>query len=177
MSILIAKNNLHQNCLQTSTKKKKKLNLLQSQTNPNYSSKNPQNRSCDRLVQSVCSRYGPSLRQKLTTNIHQPNLTIANYSNLFSFTLLLSLSLSLSLYFCLSLKSLFPLIIQWSQCRFTETLCVLQVGASSRRRAMALRWRNRPTAAQRSRTMTWKVGPPRNPLSLLKKKKKENLFF
>ena len=83
------------------------------------------------------------------------------------------LSLSLSLYFCLSLKSLFPLIIQWSQCRFTETLCVLQVGASSRRRAMALRWRNRPTAAQRSRTMTWKVGPPRNPLSLLKKKKKK----
>lgn len=96
MSILIAKNNLHQNCLRTSTKKKKKLNLLRSQTNPNYSSKNPQNRSCDRLVQSVCSRYGLSLRQKLITNIHQPNLTSANYSNLFSFTLLLSLSLSLS---------------------------------------------------------------------------------
>lgn len=98
MSILIAKNNLHQNCLRTSTKKKKKLSLLQSQTNPNYSSKNPQNRSCDRLVQIVCSRYGPSLRQKLTTNFHQPNLTSANYSNLFSFTLLLSLSLLLSIF-------------------------------------------------------------------------------
>ena len=53
-------------------------------------------------MQSVCSRYGPSLRQKLTTNIHQPNLTIANYSNLFSFTLLLSLSLSLSLLLSIS---------------------------------------------------------------------------
>lgn len=56
---------------------------------------------------------------------------------------------------------------------------MLQVGASSRRRAMALRWRNRPTAAQRSRTMTWKVGPPRIlclSLSPLEKKKKSSIL-
>lgn len=59
---------------------------------------------------------------------------------------------------------------------------MLQVGASSRRRAMALRWRNRPTAAQRSRTMTWKVGPPRilclslSPLEKKKQKKKSSIL-
>lgn len=126
----------------------------------------------------MCSRCDLSSRERVTINIQQPsnnwptiNLLSVYYSLSFSFFLSISLYLSLYVTF-----NHYP-FTHHSQCRFTETLCVLQVGASSRRRAMALRWRNRPTAAQRSRTMTWKVGPPRIlclSLSPLEKKKKKS---
>lgn len=67
------------------------------------------------------------------------------------FCFILSLSLSLDIFLPFSL----------SQCRFIETLCALQVEASSRRKAMALKWRNPPTAVQRSKTMILKVGDGR----------------
>lgn len=127
----------------------------------------------------MCSRCDLSSRERVTINIQQPsnnwptiNLLSVYYSLSFSFFLSISLYLSLYVTF-----NHYP-FTHHSQCRFTETLCVLQVGASSRRRAMALRWRNRPTAAQRSRTMTWKVGPPRILcLSLSPLEKKKKIFY
>lgn len=86
----------------------------------------------------VCSRCDLSSRERITINIQQPSNNWPTI-NLLSIYYSLSLSLYISLYLSLYVTLNHYPFNHHSQCRFIETLCVLQVGASSRRRAMALR--------------------------------------